>query len=195
MRVHRRAPGAGLSDVDAVLRNLRDPQAGADMRVDIACKGRTRATSCWPWAARARHAQADHEAEAHRAVRRRGGRLRPGGFAHRLYRREDGFRAVRPPGAGSRASSRRCSKRASRLASSRSVWGRATRCAPKPGLPLYGHEMGAGRASSARQTWVWQKAALAAYVKTYKPWFIGREAFLEREKTAQGRGGALPLQR
>ncbi len=45
------------------------------------------------------------------------------------------------------------------------------------GLPLYGHELdgpfnlGAG------------EAGFASYVKTYKPWFIGRNAFIQREKT------------
>jgi glycine hydroxymethyltransferase len=30
------------------------------------------------------------------------------------------------------------------------------------------------------------EAGFGSYVKTYKPWFIGREAFLEREKTRKG---------
>jgi glycine hydroxymethyltransferase len=30
------------------------------------------------------------------------------------------------------------------------------------------------------------EAGFGSYVKTYKPWFIGRQAFLEREKTRKG---------
>lgn len=43
------------------------------------------------------------------------------------------------------------------------------------GLPLYGHEM-AGDMNLGVGA-----AGFAAYVKTYKPWFIGRKAFLEQE--------------
>ncbi len=43
---HGRAPLAAK----AILRNLRDPKAGADMRVDIALQGPSRAISCWRWA-------------------------------------------------------------------------------------------------------------------------------------------------
>jgi glycine hydroxymethyltransferase len=44
------------------------------------------------------------------------------------------------------------------------------------GLPLYGHEM-AGEINLSVGD-----AGFRNYVKTYKPWFIGREAFLEREE-------------
>ena len=43
------------------------------------------------------------------------------------------------------------------------------------GLPLYGHEMAGEHDLSVGE------AGFAAYVKTYKPWFIGRAAFLEQE--------------
>jgi len=43
------------------------------------------------------------------------------------------------------------------------------------GLPLYGHEMAGERALGVGD------AGFAAYVKVYKPWFIGREAFLDQE--------------
>ncbi len=45
------------------------------------------------------------------------------------------------------------------------------------GLPLYGHEMG-GKANLQVGD-----AGFGSYVKTYKPWFIGRQAFLEHEQT------------
>jgi len=43
------------------------------------------------------------------------------------------------------------------------------------GLPLYGHEMGGELTLGVGE------AGFRSYVKTYKPWFIGRESFLERE--------------
>jgi glycine hydroxymethyltransferase len=43
------------------------------------------------------------------------------------------------------------------------------------GLPLYGHEMGGEMNLSVSE------AGFGSYVKTYKPWFIGRAAFLQKE--------------
>ena len=43
------------------------------------------------------------------------------------------------------------------------------------GLPLYGHEMGGQLNLGVAD------AGFGAYVKTYKPWFIGRAAYLEKE--------------
>ncbi len=43
------------------------------------------------------------------------------------------------------------------------------------GLPLYGHEMNGQLGMGAGE------AGFGTYVKTYKPWFVGRKAFLERE--------------
>ncbi len=51
------------------------------------------------------------------------------------------------------------------------------------GLPLYGHEMGAGSGHFGERDLGVAEAGFGAYVKVYKPWFIGREAFLAREKT------------
>ena len=43
------------------------------------------------------------------------------------------------------------------------------------GLPLYGHEMGGDLNLGVSE------ANFGSFVKTYKPWFIGRSAYLERE--------------
>jgi glycine hydroxymethyltransferase len=43
------------------------------------------------------------------------------------------------------------------------------------GLPLYGHEMGAEMNLGVAE------AGFGSFVKTYKPWFIGRSAYLARE--------------
>ena len=48
------------------------------------------------------------------------------------------------------------------------------------GLPLYGHEMGGQLNLGVAD------AGFGMYVKTYKPWFIGREAFLAREQKRPG---------
>jgi glycine hydroxymethyltransferase len=48
------------------------------------------------------------------------------------------------------------------------------------GLPLYGHEMGGDRNFGVSE------AGFGAYVKTYKPWFIGRATFLEKEEKRTG---------
>ncbi len=48
------------------------------------------------------------------------------------------------------------------------------------GLPLYGHEMGGELNLGPAE------AGFGQYVKTYKPWFIGRVAFLEKEKGRKG---------
>lgn len=44
------------------------------------------------------------------------------------------------------------------------------------GLPLYGHEMGGDLGLGVAE------AGFGSYVKTYKPWFIGRDAYITREK-------------
>ena len=44
------------------------------------------------------------------------------------------------------------------------------------GLPLYGHEMGGKMNLGVAE------AGFGTYVKTHKPWFIGRDAFLAREE-------------
>ncbi|MGW8226711.1 MAG: glycine cleavage system aminomethyltransferase GcvT [Anaerolineales bacterium] len=48
------------------------------------------------------------------------------------------------------------------------------------GLPLYGHEMGGEKQLGVAE------GGFASYVKVYKPWFIGRKAYLEREKGRTG---------
>jgi glycine hydroxymethyltransferase len=48
------------------------------------------------------------------------------------------------------------------------------------GLPLYGHEMG------GELNYGVGEAGFGSYVKLYKPWFIGRSAYLDREAARQG---------
>jgi len=48
------------------------------------------------------------------------------------------------------------------------------------GLPLYGHEMGGMLNLGVGQ------AGFSRFVKTYKPWFIGRQAYLQQEANRDG---------
>lgn len=54
------------------------------------------------------------------------------------------------------------------------------------GLPLYGHEMGAGSGQQGEADLGVGEGGFGSYVKTYKPWFVGREAFLARERDRKG---------
>nr|MBC8330682.1 hypothetical protein [Anaerolineae bacterium] len=48
------------------------------------------------------------------------------------------------------------------------------------GLPLYGHEMAGDLGNGVAE------GGFGSYVKTYKPWFVGREAYLAREAKRDG---------
>lgn len=48
------------------------------------------------------------------------------------------------------------------------------------GLPLYGHEMGGEKNFGVAE------AGFGSYVKVYKPWFIGRNAYIERDAKRLG---------
>ncbi len=56
------------------------------------------------------------------------------------------------------------------------------------GLPLYGHEMGGDPSAGSGQALGLgvAEAGFGSYVKVYKPWFIGREAYLAREAKRAG---------
>jgi glycine hydroxymethyltransferase len=166
------------------LRNLRDPQAGPDMRVDIALQGpRSRdillGLGCY----------AETRSRI-MALKRTHVRCRVGGFdlivsrtgytgekmAFELFvhpERADalfnalldagGPAGLKPCGLGARDSLR-----------------------TEAGLPLYGHEMGVESGKQGERDLGVSEAGFGSYVKTYKPWFIGRKAYLEREKARKG---------
>jgi glycine hydroxymethyltransferase len=54
------------------------------------------------------------------------------------------------------------------------------------GLPLYGHEMGDGSGKNGARDLGVAEGGFGSYVKVYKPWFIGREAYVGREKERKG---------
>jgi glycine hydroxymethyltransferase len=163
----------------AVLRNLRDPQAGADQRVDLALQGpksRDTLLAMGVDAITRKRIMALKRTELCEAV--------VGGIdlvvartgytgekmAFELFVHPD--RAVdlwnglleagkpfglKPCGLGARDSLR-----------------------TEAGLPLYGHEMGGEMQLGVAE------AGFSSFAKTYKPWFIGRDAYMAREKKRQG---------
>ncbi len=54
------------------------------------------------------------------------------------------------------------------------------------GLPLYGHEMGLGSGKFDGRDLGVAEGGFGSYVKPYKPWFIGRDAYVAREKERTG---------
>jgi glycine hydroxymethyltransferase len=169
-----RRPWALAFGRECTLRNLRDPAEGDDMRVDIAIQGpKSReillALGCD--AATAAHLKALRWAGVMEGIfggidlvvsrtGYTGERVAYELFVH-PDRSVDLWNALiktgeplgmKPVGLGARDSLR-----------------------TEAGLPLYGHEMDGDMKLSVGD------AGFGAYVKTYKPWFIGREAFLEQE--------------
>lgn len=177
--VDRERPWARAFGRKVILRNLRDPREGSDMRVDIALQG--------PKSREILLALGCDETTHKRIMRLQRTKLceaRLGGFdlvvsrtgytgetmAFELFvhpeRANELFQTLlkigepfglKPCGLGARDSLR-----------------------TEAGLPLYGHEMGGMLNLGVAE------AGFGAYVKTYKPWFIGRKAYLARLKEQKG---------
>ncbi len=185
VRVDNGRPWARAYGYEAAIRNLRDPKSGNDMRIDIALQG--------PKSRDILLALGVDEATRKRIMGLKRTELCDavaGGFdliasrtgytgekmAFELFVHPD--RAVdfwntllkvgapfgiRPIGLGARDSLR-----------------------TEAGLPLYGHEMGDGSGKNGERDLGVAEGGFGSYVKVYKPWFIGRGAYMAREKQRKG---------
>ncbi len=180
--VDREKPWALAFGRNVVLRNLRDPQAGEDMLVDIAIQGpKSRdillSLNCslvdreaimeLAWAQLC-EATLDGIPMVISRTGYTGERMGFEMFVHpdntvdlwnKLLQAGEAH-GIKPCGLGARDSLR-----------------------TEAGLPLYGHEMG------GELNYGTGEAGFGWFVKRHKPWFIGRQAFLERE--AQREGGVV----
>ena len=174
VKVSNARPWTKVYGRDVVLRNLRDPKEGKDMRVDIALQGpRSRDILLALGVddnARKRILRLKRTelceaivGDIDLVVSRTGYTGEKMAFelfvhpnnATELFKKilaVGDVYGIKPVGLGARDSLR-----------------------TEAGLPLYGHEMGGEKNLGVGD------AGFGAYVKTYKPWFIGRRAFIEHE--------------
>ena len=176
VRISNRKPWARAYGRNVKLRNLRDPEEGASMRVDIALQGQSSREILLALGAddhntkkivNLRRTQlCDAKIGKYDLVISRTGYTGEN-MAFELFVHPDhacdlfsellevGERyGLRPIGLGARDSLR-----------------------TEAGLPLYGHEMGGAENLSVGD------AGFSSYVKVYKPWFIGRQTFLNQEES------------
>jgi glycine hydroxymethyltransferase len=185
VKIDNARPWARTYGYEAEIRNLRDPKAGNDMRVDIALQGPKSRDILL-----AMGVDRDTRARIMKLKRTELCDAVVGGFdlivsrtgytgekmAFELFvhpeRAADFWNAVlkagepfgvKPIGLGARDSLR-----------------------TEAGLPLYGHEMGLGSGKFGERDLGVAEGGFGSYIKPYKPWFIGRDAYVAREQDRKG---------
>ncbi len=179
VRVDNKRPWAKVFGRRCRLRNLRDPSEGKDMRVDIAlqgpksreillalgCDGETAEhLNALPWAGVMEGKFGGLDLVVSRTGYT-GERVAFELFVHpeksvalwKALLKAGEPLGLKPVGLGARDSLR-----------------------TEAGLPLYGHELAGDLGLGVGD------AGFAGYVKTYKPWFIGRKAYLQQEAGRSG---------
>ncbi|GAB4502602.1 MAG: hypothetical protein Fur0035_21560 [Anaerolineales bacterium] len=185
VKIDNNRPGARTYGYEAVIRNLRDPKAGNEMRVDIALQGPKSRDILLAMGVDAetkkrimklkRTELCDAVVGGFDLIVSRTGYTgekmafelfvhpdRAPEFWNTVLKTGEPF-GVKPIGLGARDSLR-----------------------TEAGLPLYGHEMGLGSGKFGERDLGVAEGGFGSYVKPYKPWFIGREAFIAREAARKG---------